>query len=114
MSNPRYSNGSARRKIRERWKAIGAPCALCGKPIDYSLGFIIDGGTGKKIPHPMMFVVDEIIPVSRWREGGFESPQQAALTFSNTQPAHYICNARKGNGKRRKTVRLALPQPFEL
>ena len=114
MSNPRYANGNARRKIRERWRAIGAPCALCGKPIDYSLSFIVDEATGKRRPHPGMFVVDEIIPVARYKEGGFESPEQAALTFSNTQPAHYICNARKGDGTRRKAVRLPLPQPFEL
>ena len=96
-ANVRYKNGSARRKIRARWKASGAPCALCGKPIDYSLGFIVDPRTGKRRPHPMSFVVDEIIPVSRYREGGFDSPEQAATTWSNTQPAHYICNARKGN-----------------
>ena len=113
MSNPRYANGAARRAIRDRWKSIGAPCALCGKPIDYSLGFIVDPRTGKKRIHPMAFVVDEIVPVSRYREGGFDSPEQAALTFSNTQPAHWICNARKGNGKRKKTC-LPLPQPWNL
>lgn len=31
--NVRYSNGARRRAIRARWKSIGAPCALCGKPI---------------------------------------------------------------------------------
>ena len=113
MSDPRYAKRTKRENIRARWRAIGAPCALCGKPIDYSLGFIVDA-QGKKHPHPMMFVVDEIVPISRYREGGFESPEQAALTFSNTQPAHYICNARKGDGRRVKKVRLPLPQPFEL
>ena len=129
--NPRSSNGAARRAIRERWRAIGDPCHLCGKPIDYSLGMIVDERTGKKRPHPMSFVVDEIIPVSRYREGGFESPEQAAITWGNTQPAHYICNARKGNsilvnqldaskkngvgGKRKsltKHLSKPLPQPF--
>lgn len=113
MSNPRYANGSARRKIRERWRAIGAPCALCGKPIDYSLGYIV-GRDGKKHPHPMSFVVDEKIPISRYREGGYESPTQAALDFSNTQPAHYMCNARKGNGRKPKKVTQPLPQPWDL
>lgn len=112
MSNPRRSNGSARNKIRQRWRSIGAPCALCGKPIDYSLGMITVNG--KKRPHPMSFVVDEIIPISRYREGGFESPEQAALCFENTQPAHYICNARKGNGKKQEKVSLPLPQPWDL
>lgn len=71
--------------------------------------------------HPMAFVVDEIVPVSRYREGGFDSPEQAALTWSNTQPAHYVCNARKGNRlqneiKKSKAngVRCKpLPQPFD-
>ena len=112
--NPRSSNGAARRKIRERWRAIGAPCALCGKPIDYSLGMITDQRTGKKRPHPMSFVVDEKIPVSRFREGGFDSATQAAITFSNTQPAHWICNARKGNGIKAAKVSRPLPQPWDL
>ena len=125
--NPRISNGAARRAIRARWKAIGDPCHLCGKPIDYSLGMIVDERTGKKRPHPMSFVVDEIIPVSRYREGGFESPEQAAITWGNTQPAHYICNARKGNsitqadtsrkngvgGMRHSSMSKQLPQPFD-
>lgn len=81
-NNPRYANGARRRGIRERWRAIGAPCALCGKAIDYSL----------PAGHPMSFEVDEVVPVSR---GG------DPLDFSNTQPAHRICNQRKGNGRRR-------------
>lgn len=40
----------------------------------------------------MSFEVDEIIPVSK---GG------DPLLFENTQPAHRICNQRKGNGSRR-------------
>ena len=35
MGNPRKANGAARRAIRERWRAIGDPCHICGKPIDY-------------------------------------------------------------------------------
>ena len=53
--NPRRSNGSRRDAIRRRWRSIGAPCALCGKPIDYSL----------PAGHPMSFEVDEIVPVSK-------------------------------------------------
>lgn len=82
-SNPRYSNGSRRRAIRARWRAIGAPCALCGHAIDYTL----------PAGHPMSFEVDEIVPVSK---GG------DPLDFANTQPAHRVCNQRKGNGIVRK------------
>ena len=90
--NPRYSNGARRRAIRERWKAIGAPCSLCGKPIDYAL----------PAGHPMAFEVDEIVPVSK---GG------DPLDFDNTQPSHRICNQRKGNGanKRKPTGGRGLP-----
>ena len=103
-NNPRYSNGAARRAIRERWRAIGDPCHICGKPIDYSLGMVTDQRTGKTRPHPMSFVVDEIVPVSR---GG--SPTE----FANTQPAHWICNARRGDGTRPRNRTSPLPQPFE-
>ena len=111
-SNPRKANGTRRRKIRARWKAIGAPCALCGKPIDYSLGMVVDRRTGKRRPHPMSFVVDEIVPVSR---GG------DPLDFSNTQPAHWICNAKRGNKMPKQhskhmdcTTHDGLPQPWDL
>lgn len=54
----------------------------------------------------MSFVVDEILPVSK---GG------DPLDFANTQPAHWICNARKGDGTRHQApTRMPLPQPWEL
>ena len=109
--NPRKANGTRRRRIRARWKAIGAPCALCGKPIDYSLGMVVDAWTGKRRPHPMSFVVDEIVPVSK---GG------DPLDFDNTQPAHWICNAKRGNKTPRQSKHMdattsdGLPQPWDL
>ena len=76
--NPRRSNGSARNKLRARIKALGLPCHICGRPIDYSL----PPGT------PMSFEVDEIVPVSR---GG------DPLDMANCAAAHRICNQRRGN-----------------
>ena len=59
--------------------------------------------------HPMAYVVDEVVPVS---QGG------DPLDFANTQPTHWICNARKGDGRRRAqgkvTGTLPLPQPWDL
>ena len=104
MTNPRYANGAARRKIRARIKALGEPCALCGKPIDYTLGMITTP-EGKRRPHPMSYVVDEKLPVSL---GG--SP----IDMDNCQPAHWICNAKKGNRIVTKRIETnALPQPFD-
>lgn len=91
-ANPRYSNGNLRRKYRARFKAMGLPCAICGGAIDYDLP--CDG------KHPGAFVIDEALPVSRYREFGYDTPQAAAQDWDNLQPAHYICNARKG----KKTV----------
>lgn len=94
-SNPRSSNGNARRKLR-RWLASQQlPCAICGQPIDYSL----------PARHPLSFEVDEVRPVSRWREFGYDSPTAAALDRTNVQPAHRICNERKGNGRGKAVVR---------
>ena len=103
-SNPRRANGARRDKIRDRWRAIGAPCWICGHHIDYSLGMVTVNG--KRRPHPMSFVVDEVLPVSK---GG------DPLDFENTRPAHWICNARRGDGTRRNMNALggALPQPFD-
>ena len=91
-SNPRYKNGNLRRKYRARLKAQGGECGICkGRlgPIHY------DEPSDAK--HPFSFVVDEIIPVSRWKEYGYDSPQAAALDWNNLQAAHYCCNAAKSN-----------------
>lgn len=77
-NNPRYAQFSARVKLRERLKAEGRPCGLCGGAIDYAL----------PAGHPMSFEVDEIVPVSK---GG--SP----IDWDNVQAAHRCCNQRKGN-----------------
>lgn len=92
MSNPRYANGNLRRKYRARFKAMDCPCGICqGKlgPIHYE--------EPSDSQHPLSFVIDEIKPVSRWREFGYSSPQEAARDWDNLQAAHYICNAQKGN-----------------
>ena len=87
-SNPRYKNGSLRRKYRERFKAMDAPCAICGKPIRY------DEPSDAK--HPLSFVIDEAFPISRYKEFGYRSPAQAAQDWNNLQACHYACNQMKG------------------
>lgn len=90
--NPRYANGNLRRKYRARLKALGGECGIChGRlgPIHYD--------EPSDAQHPLSFVVDEIRPVSRWREFGYPSPQAAALDWTNLQAAHYWCNLRKSN-----------------
>lgn len=77
-ANPRRSNGSRRSKLRRQVAAEGLPCGICHRPIDYTL----------PAGHPMSYELDEIVPVSK---GG--SPYER----SNVQPAHRICNQRKGN-----------------
>ena len=92
MSNPRYSNGSRRRKYRARFKAMGAPCGICkGRlgPIHYD--------EPSDHEHPLSFVIDEIKPVSRFREFGYESAKAAAMDWNNLQAAHYCCNQAKSN-----------------
>ena len=91
-NNPRSSNGNLRRKNRARFKAMNAPCGICGgrlgeihydEPSDYK--------------HPLSFVIDEIHPVSRYREFGYDSRREAAEDWENLQAAHYICNAKKSD-----------------
>ena len=91
-TNPRYKNGNLRRKHRARLKALGGECGICkGK-----LGAIhYDEPSDAK--HPLSFVIDEIKPVSRWREFGYSSPEEAANDWNNLQPAHYCCNQAKSN-----------------
>lgn len=90
--NPRNRNGNLRRKHRARFRAIQAECGICkGR-----LGEIhYDEPSDSK--HPLSFVIDEIVPVSRYKEGGYESPESAARDWNNLQAAHYICNQKKSN-----------------
>ena len=90
--NVRSANGNLRRKNRARMKAMGMPCGICnGKlgPIHY------DEPSDSK--HPLSFVIDEIRPVSKWRFFGYQSARAAAEDWNNLQPAHYCCNAAKGD-----------------
>ena len=91
-NNPRYHNGNYRRKCRARFKAMGAPCGICGG----RLGEIhYDEPSDSK--HPLSFVIDEKIPVSRWNEFGYASAEAVVLDWNNLQAAHWICNAKKSN-----------------
>lgn len=92
MKNPRNTNGNLRRKHRARFKAMDAPCGICGGafgPIHYD--------EPSDAEHPLSFVIDEIKPVSKWRQFGYDSPAAAANDWNNLQAAHRFCNARKGN-----------------
>jgi len=92
MGNPRRTNGHLRNKYRARIKAMNGECAIChGRlgPIHYD--------EPSDHLHPLSFVIDERIPVSRWKEFGYPSPEAAAQDFSNLQPAHYCCNLAKSN-----------------
>ena len=91
-ANPRHANGNLRRKYQARLKAQGGPCGICGGrlgPIHYD--------EPSDAAHPLSFVVDEIRPISRFREFGYESREAAAQDWGNLQAAHYCCNAAKGN-----------------
>lgn len=92
MTNPRYKNGTLRRKYRARMKAAGMPCGICGGrlgPIHYD--------EPSDAQHPLSFVIDEIRPISRYREFGYDSREEAARDPGNLQAAHRICNAKKSN-----------------
>ena len=89
MNNIRYANGNLRRKNRARIKAMGLPCHICGRPIHYD--------EPSDPQHPYSFVIDEIIPVSRWKEFGYTSKRAVAEDFNNLAPAHYACNLMKSN-----------------
>ena len=89
--NPRNQNGNLRRKNRARFRAMDAPCGICkGRlgPIHYD--------EPSDAQHPLSFVIDEIKPISRFKEFGYSSKREAAEDWENLQAAHYICNQKKG------------------
>lgn len=69
---------SAFDKNKKRIYASQTICALCGKPVDFSL----------KFPHPMSPTIDHIVPISK---GGHPSD------IDNLQLAHLSCNRAKAN-----------------
>ena len=90
--NPRYKNGNFRRKMRARFRAMNATCNICSGrlgPIHYD--------EPSDAQHPLSFVIDEIKPVSRWKEFGYDSPEAVCLDANNLAAAHYCCNAAKSN-----------------
>lgn len=90
--NPRYKNGTLRRKYRGRMKAAGYECGICkGRlgPIHYD--------EPSDAAHPLSFVIDEIKPISKYKEFGYGSAREAAEDWDNLQAAHYCCNAAKSN-----------------
>lgn len=89
MNNPRTANGNFRRKMRKRFQYENAPCHICGRPIDYS--------APSDAQHPLSFVIDEIIPISKAVQYGYESREAAAQDPNNLAPAHWVCNQLKGN-----------------
>lgn len=89
--NPRNQNGNLRRKYRARFKAMDAPCGIC----QGRLG-VIHYDEPSDHNHPLSFVIDEIKPISRYKEFGYNSKREAAEDWNNLQAAHYICNQKKG------------------
>lgn len=69
-------NTATRDRDRAYYRRLKANCGICGKPINYEL------------PHldPGEYVLDHITPLAA---GGTD-------TRNNKQPAHRICNAKKG------------------
>lgn len=91
-NNPRRTNGHRRNQVIRRLRSEGRPCWICvlaGKSgtIDYSLRY----------PHPYSFVVDELVPVSKYWLGGYPTPEAAALDYKNLAAAHKVCNEWRGN-----------------
>ena len=104
-TNPRYAKRTLRERYRARFKAMQCPCAICNGrfgPIHYD-----EPSDGK---HPLSFVIDEIIPISKAEQFGYPSKEAAAQDWDNLQASHYICNARKGarlNYKIKSTTKLS-------
>lgn len=90
--NPRLTNRKAYEENRAaiyRRVRLGEPCALCGQPIDLDAPQWIMRD-GRRVRAPWSLEVDHIQTLAH---GGSATDQE------NTQPAHRICNQRKGAGR---------------
>ncbi|KAF4408666.1 HNH endonuclease signature motif containing protein [Streptomyces lycii] len=83
MASPREGrNTYAYRQLRDQQRALGLPCWLCGRPVDYS----VKGVAARS--HPWAFSLDHVVPLSK---GG------SLLDPLNARTAHMRCNRSKGN-----------------
>lgn len=87
--NPRSMNRALRIKYQKRFRAMGLPCHICGRPIHYD--------EPSDYLHPFSMVIDEVIPVSRAEQFGYSSGREACEDFNNLAPAHWRCNQIKSN-----------------
>lgn len=71
---------------------MNAPCGICKNALGE-----IHYDEPSDAQHPLSFVIDEIIPISRYNEFGYASREEAAQDWKNLQAAHWICNAKKSN-----------------
>jgi 5-methylcytosine-specific restriction endonuclease McrA len=72
------TRNSAKRDLHRRiLRRLGADCAICHAPIDYTLPYL----------HPLSFVADHIIPDAK---GGPD-------TLDNKQASHRRCNRDKSD-----------------
>ena len=70
-------NTTQRDRDRARLRKLGAPCHICGKPIDYALRW----------PDPMSFVADHVHALVH---GGADD-------MTNKRAAHAACNGAKSD-----------------
>ena len=99
--NPRNRNGALRRKYQARFRAMGAPCGICGGRLGE-----IHYDEPSDAQHPLSLAIDEIIPVSRYYLGGYKTPRECAEDYNNLRPTHWICNAKRGNRMPQDAVRV--------
>ena len=94
-NDPRQKAGHLRRQAARRYAATDAACGICHGargPIRYD--------QPRNHMFPLSLAIDEIRPVSRWREFGYESREACACDPGNWQPAHWICNAQASDKKK--------------
>lgn len=81
---------TALEKNKKRIYATQTVCALCGKPVDFSLRY----------PNPLAPSIDHIIPINR---GGHPSD------ISNLQLAHWTCNRQKSDKLQKEDATAVVP-----
>lgn len=95
-----YRNMRSRDKIKARLMQTETVCPICGRALDWSLGWWVDPADGVRKRHPMSVELDEIVPFG---VGG--NPND----IDNVQAVHRICNQKKGK-KRGYTLRRTMPK----
>ena len=107
VNDPLLTSHHWRVTVRNHWKDKRAPCARCGRAIDYDGPRFLVAINGKRRQNPRYLHVGHIVDRYLAKRYGWTEAEINAI--SNTQPEHAACSNRSGAKLGQKVQRAKHP-----